>query len=481
VTVRWEMREKLVPSILIAVLVPLVIGLAMWKGTLSILVVGGLIAAVTGGYVLIRHPLWLYWALAVVMATLPFGRIPGAHLPMYLPLTFICLVAAVVHPRIKTPMSPVEKAVVVQYVVSALSMVVMATGITDLSLFIRWSMGTLTLFSLLQLSAENLARFGRIFVYGATANAIFGIYIFLFDHNQSSFRFLRVFGYIEKYTSGFLAYADGGQWSSVRLGGTWVEPNGAGFNLIVATAMCVVLFTGRRRAVMATILMTAMVLTLSRSSLLTTAAAVIILLTFHTLRARNRMVAIAAVATAAAAIFLAPPVRHRLLTSLAAGDAGANDRRAAFLNFPHAMQGHWAFGVGWGVREFWDPTVTYSLVSNAPMLSTYRGGILCGLAFVGVLATGCVLAYRAIRTANMAWAIYGSFFIGYTLVMAQLDHLACDSPQPVVTFAIFLAFLVSIERARKLKQPQLTNTGEFLPKRTGPPLAAGTAPKSSIR
>ena len=145
------MREKLVPSVLIAVLVPLVIGLAMWTGTLSILAVAGLVAAVVGVYVMLRHPLWFYWALALVMATLPFGRIPGAHLPMYLPLSFACLVAAVIHPRIKNPMSPVEKAVVVQYVVSALSMVVMATGITDLSLFIRWSMGTLTLFSLLQL------------------------------------------------------------------------------------------------------------------------------------------------------------------------------------------------------------------------------------------------------------------------------------------------------------------------------------------
>jgi len=251
------------------------------------------------------------------------------------------------------------------------------------------------------------------------------------------------------------------------LGGTWVEPNGAGFNLIVAAAMCVVLFTGRRRVVMATILMAAMVLTLSRSSLLTTATAVVILLTFHTLRARDRMVAIAAVVTAAAAILLAPPVRHRLFTSLASGDAGANDRRAALLNFPHAMEGHWAFGVGWGVREFWDPTVTYSLVSNAPLLSTYRGGILCGLAFVGVLATGCVLAYRAIRTDNFAWTIYGSLFIGYTLIMAQLDHLACDSPQPVLTFAIFLAFLVDIERQRKLKQTELTTATEFLPRRTG--------------
>lgn len=464
------MREKLVPGVLIAVVVPLVIGLAMWAGTLSILAVAGLVAAVVGVYVLLRHPLWLYWALALVMSTLPFGRIPGAHLPMYLPLSFACLVAAVIHPRIKNPMSSVEKAVVVQYAVSALSMVVMATGITDLSLFIRWSMGTLTLFALLQLPRENLKTFGRIFVYGATANAIFGIYIFLFDPNQTSFRFLRVFGYIEKYTSGFLAYADGGQWSSVRLGGTWVEPNGAGFNLIVAAAMCVVLFTGRRRVVMATILMTAMVLTLSRSSLLTTAAAVVILLTFHTLRARDRMLAIGAVVTAAAAILLAPPVRHRLLTSLASGDAGANDRRAAFLNFPHAMEGHWAFGVGWGVREFWDPTVTYSLVSNAPLLSTYRGGILCGLAFVGVLATGCVLSYRAIRTDNFGWTIYGSLFIGYTLIMAQLDHLACDSPQPVLTFAIFLAFLVDIERQRKLKQTQLTDAAEFLPGRAGPPL-----------
>ena len=66
---------------------------------------------------------------------------------------------------------------------------------------------------------------------------------------------------------------------------------------------------------------------------------------------------------------------------------------------------------------------------------------ITSLVFAAVLATGCVLSYRGIRTDNFGWTIYGSLFIGYTLIMAQLDHLACDSPQPVLTFAIFLAFL----------------------------------------
>ncbi len=67
-------------------------------GRLALLAVMGVIAAVIAIYVGLRHPLWLFWALAFTTGALPFGQFPGVNLPFYLPLAFGVVLAVYLHP-----------------------------------------------------------------------------------------------------------------------------------------------------------------------------------------------------------------------------------------------------------------------------------------------------------------------------------------------------------------------------------------------
>src|SRR5207245_2275854 len=119
----------------------------------------GLLAMIVGVYIGLQHPLWLYWALAVVMGALPFGYVPGVHLPMYLLFATGVLLAALIHPTERSVLNRLEVAVLLTILAAGLSVV--ATGITGFSLlsFRRWAIPPLVVIALLRLSREDLARF----------------------------------------------------------------------------------------------------------------------------------------------------------------------------------------------------------------------------------------------------------------------------------------------------------------------------------
>jgi hypothetical protein len=468
VSSRWDLllRGRMV-SVGIIAAVPFVVWLAMSLGTLPLVAVVGLIALIVGAYVGIRHPLWLYWGLAAVMAGLQFGRIPGVNLPLYLPLAFGALVAAFFHPRFARSMHPLELAVLALAIASAVSVVAMGHSLADVSLFIRWAIATLMMIALVRLSPEHLARFGCIFVYVAALNAVFGLYIIAFDPNHTSFRYLRIFGYTPEATVARFAYTDEGSSRSVRLGGTWVEPNGAGLNLLIALVLCILLFAGWRRVVLAALLTSALALTLSRSAIFSVVVGVILVLIFHSMRSRDRIATIGTMSLVAAAAFLISPIRRRILTSFRSDDAGSTSRMEALHNFPDQMSGHWGFGVGWARPEFVDPAYAYvlNLPSNAPLIALYRGGIFVGIAFLAVMVLGCVVGYRALRSESLPFAIYGGVFIGLCFVQFQLDHNVADVPQGALLYSIVLAFLVYVDRARRAAMRQ-TSTETYTPAAT---------------
>ncbi|MBX9919396.1 MAG: hypothetical protein K2Y33_06140, partial [Mycolicibacterium frederiksbergense] len=76
-------RPDLLVGAAIIIFVPLVAGVVALGGKLGIMAVGGLIALAVGVYVGLRHPLWLYWGMAIAVGSLPFGYFPGVHLPLY--------------------------------------------------------------------------------------------------------------------------------------------------------------------------------------------------------------------------------------------------------------------------------------------------------------------------------------------------------------------------------------------------------------
>jgi hypothetical protein len=137
------------------------------------------------------------------------------------------------------------------------------------------------------------------------------------------------------------------------------------------------------------------------------------------------------------------------------------------------MAGHWPFGLGWGRREFVDGAYAFTLnfVSNSPLIAIYRAGIIVGLIFIAILVMGCIMSYRALRSDSLPAALYGGVFIGFCVVALQLDHPVVDIPQSVLAFGIFLAFLVYVDRSRRL------------PDSTAPPTAGGevVSDRSDVR
>lgn len=445
-----ETFRNVMVSIVIVALTLAAVWVAISFGKLSLLGVIGAVGLLVGAYVGVRHPLWLFYSLAAVMAGLQFGRIPGINLPIYLPLAFGALIAAYFHPRLARSMHPLEFAVLALIVTSGMSVV--ATGLSPISasLYIRWAIPSLLMLAFVQLSSEHLARFGRIFAAVAALNALYGMYVVAFDPLNSSLRYLRVFGYSPEATAARFAYTAEGASASIRLGGTWVEPNGAALNLVLALGLAILLFTGWRRVVIAAVIATGLALTLSRASIFTVVFGVLLVLVFHSMRARNRASMIGVIVLAASAAMLAEPVRRRIVTSLSGDDAGSIARADALRVFPGQMSGHWGFGLGWARPEFLDPAFSYvfNLPSNAPLIALYRGGFLVFASFIAVAVIGCFLAYRSLRSKSTPRAVYGGIFIGLCVVQMQLDHNVADVPQNVLLYSIFLAFVVYCERAR---------------------------------
>jgi hypothetical protein len=457
VTLGMRWRTEAIAGIAVVLVCPVLAALVV-GGSLGVkLAVVGLIAMIASIYIGVRHPLWLYWGFAVVIGALPFGYFPGVHIPLYLPFAAGVLLAAVVHPNRDMPFHPLEKAVVVLVLASGVSLVFTAHGLPDVTAFVRWIIAALMMIAVLRLSRDNLARFGRLYVYAATANALFGIAQVVADPNHRLIRALRIFDYDRETTGRFVANAEG-EATFTRLGATWVDPNVAGIGLVPALVMGIVLLKGKLRLGVTAILTVAICLTLSRAALFSVLAGVLLVLIFHTMRARTRVLMLGSIGIAAASALLVPAIRTRITNTFGGQDTGAQDRWRSLVAFPDTMSGHWIFGLGWGRKEFVDGALAFQLnyVSNSPLIAIYRAGIIVGVIFLAVLVMGCVMGWRALRSDSFPAAIYGGVFIGFCVIALNLDHPVVDIPQSAAAFSIFMAFLVYVDRSRQ-SQDSLAN------------------------
>jgi hypothetical protein len=464
---RWNPLGKYMLAAATVAVVPVGIWAATNYGRPATFGLVGILAMIVGVYVGLRHPLWLYWGLAVVMGAIPFGYLPGVHVPLYLLFAAGALLAALIHPTERSKLSRLEVAVLLLILAAGLAMVATGVSLYSMMAFARWTIATLLIIGLLRLSRENLAKFGRIFVCAATVNALAGIAMATVDQEQRLLKPLKIFGYgigaELRQNTALYVYSDEGSTigRTIRLGGTWVLPNSAGFCLTVAMIMCLVLFRGWARASMSAILLIAVLLTLSRGTLFSLAAGLLLVFLFHSMRARDRQIAIGVVGLVAAGAFLTPMVRDRVLASFASDDKGRSDRVEALQNFPHQMSGHWIFGVGWDRPEFrsGQAAQSFNYVSNAPLLTVYRGGIITGLLFVTVLVIGCVMAYRAMRSPSLPNAVFGGLFIGTAVVYMNLQQSVVDMPVMALQFSVLLAFMVYVyqgctDESQPVESPQ---------------------------
>ncbi|MGU3500195.1 O-antigen ligase family protein [Mycobacterium sp. C31M] len=451
--------------VVFTVLVATAVTLAGKPGMMGL---AALIALSVGVYIGLRHPLWLYWGMAVAIGTLPFGYFPGVHLPLYLPFAGGAIVAALVHPnaakRFPVLGSTLAKAVAVLVIISGVSMVVTFSSIVNILDYTKWAIATGAFFAILALPAEHLAKFGRVFVYAASFNALFGIASIMMGSNQILLQPFRIFGYAVAnterffFTGGtadlrgegrFAVAADSQAFS--RLGGLWLDPNAAGIGLVISFVIAMILFTGWRRVVLAGILGAAIALTLSRSAIVSLLVGVVLVFIFHPMRSRDRQLMIGTLTLAVISAFMVPSVRTRLLGTLSQNDSGATDRMDSIREFPGRMDGHWLFGWGWSQREFKDGTYAFleNFVSNAPLIAIHRGGIFVGLAFLAVVAIGCVIGYRLLRANSLPRALYGGVFIGFSFVALNLDHPVVVISQIVFLYTFFLVFLAYADQLRR--------------------------------
>jgi hypothetical protein len=497
VTTRWDLVREYGVRLVIVASVPVAVWFALGLGRLGLFAAVGLIGLVVGTYIGLRHPLWLYWALAFTLAALPFGYFPGVHVPMYLALAFGVLLAALIHPSQRTGLSRLEKAVVALVVISGLTLVFGGITLPGMVEYGKWAMAMLMMVALMRLSPANMAKFGRIYVYTAAANAIYGIFVVVADPQQKSYRLLSIFGYGAGSDGSALRYAfvnDQGVVASLRLGGTWVEPNSAGLSMLFALGIGVVVLSGWRRVAVSAIFLAAIPLTLSRAALATIVFGFVLVLLFHTMRSRDRILGLAALVLVPLAALAVPTVRSRIFSTLSSTDPGANDRARSLREFPTTMSGHWTTGLGWGRPEFKDGNLAFQLnyVSNAPLITVYRAGIFAGLAFVAILVIGCIIGYRALRSSSTPNAILGGLFISAAVLALQLDHTVASVPQPTMLFGILLAFLASTaqssssppDRDALLPHPPRRakpTTRESRPAAAPPPPDAVAAPASAGR
>lgn len=470
-----QSHSELITGTAIVVACPIVAALAITGGTTAMLALGGLAAAAIGVYVGIRHPQWLAYGLAAALGFLPFGYFPGIHVPLYLPFAAGVVLAAVVHRGTPIPFHPLEKALIVFVGVSGLSLIFTGRTITDLAEFIKWSIATLTVVALLRFPPDVLARFGRVYVYFATANAAFGLLVVVADPGHRFIKAFSAFGYGLVDTGRFV-YTDEGATSFMRLGGLWVDPNMAGLGLMIALALACVLVKGWLRIGITVILAAAIVLTLSRAAIFSVLVGVFLVLAFHGMRARNRGMVVGAIGLVAVAAMLTPSVRTRIFSSFSSDDVGSSARGDALRAFPGQMSGHWLFGLGWGRPEFKNGQTAFTLnfVANVPLITIYRAGIIVGIAFLAVLLVGCIMSGRAIRSESWGKAMFGGIFIGMCFVALQLDHMVATIQQVTLMFSILLVFLVVVDRDRIRLKSRSGHTG-------APPGESVTEPSYSLQ
>lgn len=395
---------------------------------------------VVGIFVGLAHPTWLLWGLAIVLACLPAGYVPGVHLPLIFAMTCAVLLATLIHPIEVRRLAALDVLAIVFVLIAIPSVLVTMTGMVDLVEYAKWTTAVLLIVALRRLPGAQLATFGRVFVVATAVTGAIGVIMLTVDTAGRTFSLLSPFGY-SSASAGRFVYS--GTSVTARLSGTFIDPNAAGIGLLAALMITVVVFTGRTRLLLGIFLFLCIAGTLSRAALFSVVLGLILMLVFHTMSTRARSVIAGTMVLGMAALAAVPASRHRIFSSFGSGDTGSSARGDALRDYPANMAGHWLFGHGWGIAEFKDPSLAFTInyVANAPLLSIYRAGLLVGLLFTVMMVYCCYLAYRCLRQRRWEPAFVGGVFIAFYVLGMQLDFSTVTIPVSVTDLSLMIVFL----------------------------------------
>ncbi len=422
----------------------LAVSCAITIGLLSVYLPGGrtarltvlvLVAGTIAAYVATVHPLATFRLFALILAVVPYMHVPGTGIPLLLVLSVGIWVSLVSLRGVDFRPGWPEVWMAAIAAVALLS--VLATGVSKGSLieWIAWIAATAVVIPIRFLPESARASVIRTFVLGTAAAAVVGIALVILDPSGQFLGRLSFVGY--DATGNNVQLVPGTEVNTIRLTGTFVEPNIAGLILTVGLLLALAHFRRAPRVLLTVVIGAALLLTLSRAALATVVVAIVLLVLISGGRRRGQL--LLAGAAAGLGSLAIPTVRERLFNSFGPSDTGSIARALAFQDFPQQLSGHWWWGLGWDREEFRDPVVgrMVNFVANAPLLTIYRGGLVLGGLLVAVLI---VIVLRSLVASRRSFpdSVVCCGVIGLTLVALQLDFPVVIQPPATAVFSFLL-------------------------------------------
>jgi hypothetical protein len=402
----------------------------------------GVLVAITvavAAWVTAVHPVMIVRGFVFVLAVVPYFHVPGTGIPLLLVLALGVWVAMLFLPGLDFRPGWPEALLAVLAAVAVLSVVTTGVSVDAFIEYAAWLAATAVLVPLRFLPDAARRACIHTFVLGCAIAAVIGIVLLRIDPQGVQLTRLTFAGYDPLGDNAQLV--PGTETNTLRLTGTYVEPNIAGLILAVGVLLAVAYTRGLSRVALTGLIGTALLLTLSRSALGTVAVAFFLLVLLA--GGRRRLPLLVAGLVAALGALSIPVVRDRLLNSFGPSDTGSMVRSLAFQDFPEKMEGHWLWGLGWAREEFRDPVVgrIVNFVANAPLLTIYRGGVVVGGVVVLLLI---VLTVRSVSAARRDFpeAVLACGVIAFCLVALQLDFPAVIQPPATAVFSLLVGLSV---------------------------------------
>lgn len=433
------LRPRTVADVLVLVAIVvgvpgLVAGMAFGPASVQLGIIA-LLAALVAGWVTTVHPRVTLGAFALVLALVPYAKLPGTDAPLILVLALGCWVALIFLPGVRVRPGWPEAAFVAVAVVALLSVVVTSPSPKALVEYAAWLVATSVAIPLRHLTAPARRVVLDAFVGGAAVAAVVGIALLRFDPQGFFLGRLPHLGY--RAGGSNAQYVPGTETNALRLTGTYVEPNIAGLVLAVALVVAVAAYRGWLRGLLVVVIGAALALTLSRSALGTVVVALGLVVLLG--RGRQRWWLAGAGVLGGIGVLSVPVLRERLFNSFGPHDTGSLARELAFTDFASSLEGHWVWGLGWDREEFRSQTVgvVVNFVANAPLLTVYRGGAVLGL-LVAVLLAALVVRALVVARGTFETAVLACGVAGFCLVALQLDFPVVIQHPATAVFSLLI-------------------------------------------
>lgn len=433
----------LVVAVILLAVPPLVVALTAGGADLKAAVVA-LLAALVAGWVTTARPRVTLAAFALVLGLVPYAKVPTTDIPLLLVLALGCWVAVVALPGVRWRVGAPEAGLVLLLTVAGLSVVVTDRSAAALVEYAAWAAATSIVVPIRQLTSSGRRTVMAWFVGAAAVAAACGLLLRWLDPFGLSLRHFAFLGYSATGSNG--QFVHGLERETLRLAGTYVEPNIAGLILAVALVITLASTRGALRVALLGLIGAALTLTLSRSALGAVVVAGLLMAALAV--GRQRRFVVVSGAAGALALLAVPVVRARLLESFGPSDTGSTARQQALDEYGTAMAGHWWWGLGWAREEFRETAVAWkvNVVANAPLLTAYRGGVLVMAVAVLLLLALVARTFRVDRHAFEPLAL-ACGVTGLCLVALQLDYPVVTQAPATAAFSLLVGLALGRPRS----------------------------------